>query len=82
MYKYINRMKRNHSQALCSLAISLWDCSLQCNTYAYQPAEHLPGKEDTTADQESKTMRQMQLNVKLRTFNQIQSQAKLIYFHA
>ena len=39
---YINRMGGTHSQVLCSLAISVWDWSLQQNIYL--AAEYLPGK--------------------------------------
>ena len=70
---YINKMGGTHSQALCDLAISLWDWSLQQNIYLY--AEHLPGKENTVADQESRTMRdRCDYMLNPHVFNQIQSQ--------
>lgn len=60
------------SQALCNLAISLWDWSLQQNIYL--SAEHLPGEENTSADQESRSMRdRCDWMLNPLVFNQIQS---------
>ena len=65
---------RTHSQALCSLAISLWDWSLQWNIYLV--AEYLPGKENTVADQESRAMRdRCDWMLNPHVFNEIQSQS-------
>ena len=69
---YINRIGETHSQTLCSLAISLWDWSLQQNMYLL--AEYLPGKEKTVANQESRAMRnRCDWMLNPYVFNQIQS---------
>jgi len=52
---YINKMGGTHSQSLCYLAIQLWEWSLERNIFL--SAEHLPGKENTIVDEESRTVR-------------------------
>ena len=52
---YINKMDGTHSQVLCDLSIQIWEWSLQ--RFIFLSAEHLPGKENVIADEESSTMR-------------------------
>ncbi|XP_065895876.1 uncharacterized protein [Dysidea avara] len=70
---YINRMDGTHSQPLCNLSIAIWDRSLQQGIYLI--VEHLPGKQNVVADEESRTVRDRcdwMLNPNI--FNRIQSQ--------
>jgi len=52
---YIKKMGGTHSQSLCYLAIRLWEWSLERNIFL--SAEDLLGKENTIADEESRTVR-------------------------
>ena len=70
---YINRMGGTHSQPLCNLAVTIWEWTLQRNLYL--ATEHLPGVQNTAADQESRTVRDRcdwMLNPNI--FSRIQSQ--------
>ena len=69
---YINKMGGTHSQKLSQLALSIWNWSLQRNIFLI--LEHLPGKQNTVADKESRSMMDhcdWMLNPLI--FNQIQS---------
>ena len=52
---YINKLGGTHSPILCQLALTIWEWSLQRNIFLV--AEHLPGKENVAADQESRVMK-------------------------
>ena len=68
---YINKLGGTHSQSLCQLALSIWNWCLQQNIFLI--AEHLPGKQNTLADEESRNMKDRcdwMLNPLI--FNQIQ----------
>ena len=41
---YINKFGVTHSQALCQLALMIWDCCIQRDVFLV--AEHLPGKDN------------------------------------
>jgi len=70
---YINKMGGTHSQLLCDLATQMWEWSLQQNIFL--SAEHLPGRENVIADEESRTMRdRCDWMLNPHVFEQIQSQ--------
>ena len=50
---YINKLGGAHSQALCQLALMIWDWCIQRD--AFLVAEQLPGKDNITADCESRS---------------------------
>jgi len=50
---YINKLGGTHSQPLCQLALTVWDWCIRRNVFLV--AEHLPGKDNITADRESRT---------------------------
>ena len=50
---YINKLGGTHSQALCQLALTIWDWCVQRDVFLV--AEHLPGKDNITADRESRS---------------------------
>ena len=52
---YLNKMGGTHSLDLCQLALSMWAWCLQWDIYLM--AEHLPGKENLVADEESRMMK-------------------------
>ena len=52
---YINKLGGTHSQVLCQLALTIWDWCIQRDVFLV--AEHLPGKDNITADRESRTMK-------------------------
>jgi len=52
---YINKLGGAHSQALCQLALTIWDWCVQREVFLV--AEHLPGKDNITADRESRSMK-------------------------
>ena len=74
---YINKLGGTHSHTLCQLAITIWEWCIQRNILLL--AEHLPGKDNVAADQESSSMRD-QCNWMLhpQVFNQIQVQMDLL----
>ena len=47
---YINKLGGTHSQPLCQLALTIWDWCIQRDVFLV--AEHLPGKDNITADKE------------------------------
>ena len=49
----IHQLGGTHSQPLCQLALSVWDWCIQRNVFLV--AEHLPGKDNITADRESRS---------------------------
>jgi len=70
---YINKLGGTHSEALCQLALTIWDWCVQRDVFLV--AEHLPGKDNITADRESQSMKNCcdwMLNP--RVFQQIQRQ--------
>ena len=48
---YTNKLGGTHSQPLCQLALTIWDWCVQRDVFLV--AEHLPGKDNITADRES-----------------------------
>jgi len=52
---YINKLGGTHSQPLCQLVLTIWDWCIQRDVYLV--AEHLPGKDNITADRESRSTR-------------------------
>ena len=50
---YINKLGGMHSQALCQLALTIWDWCVQRDVFLV--AEYLPGKDNITADRESRS---------------------------
>lgn len=51
---YINKLGGNHSSLLWQLALTIWDWCIQREIFLL--AEHLPGKDNALADQESRSM--------------------------
>jgi len=49
---YINKLGGTHSQALCQLVLTIWDWCVQRDVFLV--AEHLPGKDNITADRKSR----------------------------
>ena len=52
---YINKLGGTHSLPLCQLALTIWDWCIQREIFLL--AEHLPGKDNVIADQESRSMK-------------------------
>ena len=70
---YINKLGGTHSQILCQLALKIWDWCIQRDVLLV--AEHLPGKDNITADRELRSTKDCcdwMLNPWI--FNQIQWQ--------
>ena len=69
---YINKLGRTHSQILCQLALKIWDWCIQRDVFLV--AEHLPGKDNITADRESRSKDHCDWMLNPQIFNQIQRQ--------
>ena len=71
---YINKLGGTHSLPLCQLALTtIWDWSIQKNIFLV--TEHLPGKDNLVADQESRSMKdRCDWMLNPLVFNQIQLQ--------
>jgi len=70
---YINKLGGTHSQIICQLALRMWDWCIQRDIFLV--AEHLPGRDNITADRESRSTRDRcdwMLNPQI--FSQIQRQ--------
>ena len=52
---YINKLGGTHSLPLCQLALTIWNWFIQREIFLL--AEHLPGKDNVIADQESRSMK-------------------------
>ena len=51
----INKLGGAHSQALCQLALMIWDWCIQRDVFLV--AEHLPGKDNITSHDQQRTVR-------------------------
>ena len=70
---YINKLGGMHSRIICQLALRMWDWCIQRDIFLV--AEQLPGRDNITADRESRSTRDRcdwMLNPQI--FSQIQQQ--------
>ena len=52
---YINKLGGTHSPLLCRLTLTIWEWCIERKIFLL--AEHLPGKDNVVADQESRSMK-------------------------